>query len=137
LRFGKDSEFGKGRAYRGVEDAEPDFVGHDRLAAHQRHWTEAGWLCYSPRMNAIQKIKAAAAKLNPDEQVEFFRWWVESDTFKQRHLAALQREIVAGIEDFDRGRYQTYNDANVMQLAEEVNRSGRERLTKTRKTPKP
>jgi hypothetical protein len=87
-------------------------------------------------MKALQRIKAAAAKLNPDEQVEFFRWWVESDSFKQRHLAALQREIAAGLEDFDRGRYQTYNDGNVMQLAEEVGRSGRARLTEAHKTPK-
>jgi hypothetical protein len=87
-------------------------------------------------MNAVQKIKAAAAKLNPDEQVELFRWWVESDVFKQRHLASLKREIVIGIEDLERGRYHIYNDASVMRLAEEVGRSGRERLAKTGKTTK-
>jgi hypothetical protein len=77
-------------------------------------------------VNAVEKIKAAAAKLNPDEQVELFRWWVESDTFKQRHLAALKREVALGVDDLERGKYQTYNDANVMQLAEDVGRSGRE-----------
>ena len=87
-------------------------------------------------MSAVEKIKAAAAKLNPDEQVELFRWWVESDTFKQRHLAALKREVALGVADLARGKYQTYNDANVMQLAEDVGRDGRERLKKTRKTPK-
>jgi hypothetical protein len=87
-------------------------------------------------MNAVQKIKAAAAKLNPDEQVELFRWWVESDVFKQRHLASLKREIAIGIEDLEHGRYQTYDDASVMRLAEEVGRSGRERLTQGRKNPK-
>ena len=87
-------------------------------------------------MNAVEKLKAAAAKLNPDEQVELFRWWVESDTFKQRHLAALKRDIARGIDDLDHGQYQTYSDANVMQLAEDVGRSGRERLKKTRKDPK-
>ena len=86
-------------------------------------------------MNAVQKIKAAAAKLNPDEQVELFRWWVESDVFKQRHLASLKREIAIGIEDLERGRYQTYNDANVMRLAEEVGRSGRERIGKDLQNP--
>jgi len=87
-------------------------------------------------MTAVEKIKAAAAELNPDEQVELFRWWVESDAFKQRHLAALKREVAIGVEDLERGRYQTYTDANVMQLAEDVGRVGRARLTKTRKNPK-
>ena len=87
-------------------------------------------------MNAVQKIKAAAAKLNPDEQVELFRWWVESDVFKQRHLASLKREIAIGIEDLERGRYQTFDDSNVMRLAEDVGRSGRERLKRTGKSPK-
>ncbi len=79
-------------------------------------------------MNAVQNIKAAAAKLGADEQIELFRWWVESDVFKQRHLASLRREIGIGLADLERGRYQTYNDANVMKLAEDVSRSGRERL---------
>jgi len=87
-------------------------------------------------MNAVQKIKAAAAKLNPDEQVEVFRWWVESDIFKQRQLESLKREIAIGIEDLEHGRYQRYTDANVMQLAEDVGRSGRERLTQNGKKPK-
>ena len=43
-------------------------------------------------MKPAEKIKAAAAELNPDEQVELFRWWVESDTFKTRQLAALNRD---------------------------------------------
>lgn len=84
-------------------------------------------------MNAVEKIKTAAAKLNADEQVELFRWWVESDTFRQRHLAALKREVALGVDDLECGKYQTYNDAKVMQLAEDVGRAGRERLKKTRK----
>jgi hypothetical protein len=87
-------------------------------------------------MSAVDRIKAAAAKLSPDEQVELFRWWVESDTFKLRHLATLKREIARGVDDLDHAQYQTYNDANVMQLAEDIGRSGRKRLTKNRKNPK-
>jgi hypothetical protein len=79
-------------------------------------------------MNTVQKIKAAAAKLNPDEQLEVFRWWVGSDVFKQRQLASLKRAIAIGIEDLEHGRYQTYTDANLMQLAEDIGRSGRERM---------
>jgi len=82
------------------------------------------------------KIKGAAAELNPGEQFELFRWRVESDTFNQRHLAALKREVAMGVEDLERGRFQTYVDANVMRLAEDVGRSGRERLAKARKNPK-
>jgi len=82
-------------------------------------------------MSAVEKIKAAAAELDPDEQVELFRWWVESDTFRQRHLAALKSDLAVGLEQLDRGRYQTFNDASVMQLAEDVGRSGRERLNHT------
>ena len=79
-------------------------------------------------MSAVEEIKAAAAKLDPDEQYELFRWWVESDAFKRRQLAALKRDIDIGIEQLDGGRYHTYDDANVMQMAEDVGRSGRERL---------
>ena len=87
-------------------------------------------------MSAVEKIKAAAAKLSPDQQYELFRWWVESDSFKKRQLAALRRDIAVGIEQLDSGRYWTYDDSNVMQLAEDIGRSGRKRLGKTRKNPK-
>jgi len=79
-------------------------------------------------MRTVDEIKAAAARLDPDEQVELFRWWVESDMFKQRQLAALKRDLAAGLEQLEQGRYRTYDDTNVMQLAEEVGRSGREQL---------
>jgi len=87
-------------------------------------------------MSAVEKIKAAAAELDPDEQFELFRWWIESDAFKQRQLAALKRDIAIGIEQLDQGRYRTYDDANVMQLAEDVGKSDRKLLGKTRKHPK-
>jgi hypothetical protein len=86
-------------------------------------------------MNAVEKIKAAAAQLDPDEQVELFRWWIESDTFKQRQLAALKRDLAAGLEQLDSGRYRTYDDTNVMQLAEDVGRAGRERLDASKTAP--
>jgi hypothetical protein len=82
-------------------------------------------------MSAVEKIKMAAAELDPDEQYELFRWWTESDAFRQRHLAALKQDIAIGIDDLDNGRYQTYSDANVMQLAGDIGRSGRERLKKS------
>jgi hypothetical protein len=81
-------------------------------------------------MSVLEKVKAAAAKLDPDEQVELFRWWVESDAFKARQLAALKRDLATGLDQLDNGHYQTYDDANVMQLAEDVGRAGRERLKK-------
>jgi hypothetical protein len=80
-------------------------------------------------MSTVEEIKAAAAGLNPDQQVELFRWWTQSDTFKARHLAALKRDLAAGIEQLDQGRYRTYDDANVMQLAEEFAQSGAKRLS--------
>ena len=87
-------------------------------------------------MNAVEKIKAAAAELDPDEQMELFRWWVQSDVFKQRQLAALKRDLALGIEHLETGRYRTYTEANVMQLAEDVGQSGRERLKSEHKKPK-
>ena len=86
-------------------------------------------------MSAVEKIKAAAAELDPEEQAELFRWWVESDTFKQRQLAALKRDLATGLDQLAVGRYQTYTDANVMQLAEEVGQSGREQLKHQPKRP--
>ena len=47
-------------------------------------------------MSAVEKIKLAAAELDPDEQFELFRWWTESDAFRQRQLASLKREIAIG-----------------------------------------
>ena len=82
-------------------------------------------------MSAVEKIKLAAAGLDPDEQYELFRWWTESDAFKQRQLFALKCEITSGLDDLEDGRYQTYSDANVMQLAEDIGRAGRERLKKS------
>lgn len=81
-------------------------------------------------MSAVEKIKAATARLNPDEQFELFRWWIESDAFKQRQLASLKQAIAVGIDDLENGRYREYSDSNVMQLAEEVGQAGKERLAK-------
>ena len=56
--------------------------------------------------------------------------------FRSQHqLAALKRDIAIGLGDLENGRYRTYDDANVMQLAEDVGRSGRERLAKNRNNP--
>ena len=82
-------------------------------------------------MSAVEKIKLAAAELNVDEQFELFRWWTESGVFRQRQLAALRRDIAAGIDDLQNGRFQTHFEANAMQLAEDIGRSGRERLKKS------
>ncbi len=87
-------------------------------------------------MNSVEEIKAAAAKLKPQEQVELFRWWVESPAFKERQLEALKRDIAIGVADLEAGRHQTYAGENAMKLAEGVSRSGRARLEQERKTPK-
>ena len=77
-------------------------------------------------MSAIEKIKAAATELGPDEQYELFRWWVESDSFKQHQLAALKRDLAIDLDDLENGRYRTYSDTNSMELAEDIGRAGRE-----------
>lgn len=88
-------------------------------------------------MSAVEKIKAATARLDPDEQYELFRWWIKSDGFRQRQIAALKLDIATGIDDLDKGRYQEYSETGVMQLAEEIGRSGRQRLAKAAKKRKP
>ena len=84
-------------------------------------------------MSTLEEIKAATKRLKPNEQVELFNWWVQSDTFKARQLAALERELAVGIDQLEQGRYRAYDDTNVMQLAEEVGKLGRERLKDRRK----
>jgi hypothetical protein len=74
-------------------------------------------------MRTVDEIKAAAAKLGPDEQVELFRWWVESAVFKERPFAALKRDLAVGIDDLKHGRYRTYDESEVLRLAEEVTKS--------------
>lgn len=71
-------------------------------------------------MSGVEKIKLAAAELGPDEHYELFRWWTGSDAFRQSQLAALKGDISRGIADLNNGRYQTYDDTNVMQLAREL-----------------
>jgi len=51
-------------------------------------------------VSAVEKIKAAAAGLDPDEQYKLFCWWTESDAFRQRQLAALKRDITTGLSRF-------------------------------------
>ena len=87
-------------------------------------------------MTAIEKIKAEAGKLDPDEQYDLFRWWIETEGFKQRQLAALKRDIAAGIEDLENGRSRACLEADAMRLAEDIGRKGRERLAKMRKSSK-
>lgn len=81
-------------------------------------------------MTAVDEIKAATAKLHPDEQYELFRWWTESDAFRKRQLEALKGDIAGGMDDLEDGRFQTYSESGIMQLAEEIGRTGRERLKK-------
>ena len=87
-------------------------------------------------MTAVDRIKAEASKLNPDEQYDLFRWWIDSNGFKQRQLTALKRDIAAGIDDLESGRYRAYSRSDAMRLAEDVGRKGRERLAKIRKRSK-
>ena len=87
-------------------------------------------------MSTLEEIKTAAAALKPEEQMELFRWWTQSDTFKARQLAALKRDLAVGIEQLEQGRYRTFDDAKVMQLAEDVGKSGRERLERGQKHPR-
>jgi hypothetical protein len=49
--------------------------------------------------------------------------------------AALKRDLAVGIEQLEHRRYRTYDDANVMQLAEEVSKAGRKRLKGGREHP--
>ncbi|HYG36286.1 MAG TPA: hypothetical protein VEC99_15950 [Clostridia bacterium] len=86
-------------------------------------------------MSTLEEIKAATAKLSPEEQVELFRWWTSSETFRTRQLAALKHELALGIDQLEQGKYRTYEDASLMQLAEEVGQVGRERLKDFRNTP--
>jgi hypothetical protein len=84
-------------------------------------------------MSAVEKIKLAAAELDADEQYELFRWWTESDAFRQRQLTALKQDIAIGIDQLDNGRYETYSEANLMRLAEDIGKAGRNRLKKSGK----
>jgi hypothetical protein len=86
-------------------------------------------------VSTLEEIKAATARLKPDEQVELFKWWTSTDSFKTRQLAALRRDLAIGIDQLEHGQYRIYDDADLMQLAEEVGRLGRERMRKDRKNP--
>jgi hypothetical protein len=76
--------------------------------------TKRGSPWYIGDVSTLEEIKAAAAALNAEEQVELFRWWTQSDAFKVRQLAALKRELALGIEQLEHGRYRTFNDTSVI-----------------------
>ena len=79
-------------------------------------------------MSKLEEIKAAAAALEPEDQIELFNWWIQTDVFRARQLAALKRDLEFGLDQLADGHYRTYDDSNIMQLPEQVGRSGRERL---------
>ena len=81
-------------------------------------------------MSPVEKIKQVAAELSSDEQYELFRWWTESDAFRRRQLSALKEDISKGLDDLKAGRFQVYDETNIMQLVEEIGRTGRDRLKK-------
>ena len=83
---------------------------------------------YVGSVSTLEEIKAATKRLKPDDQVKLFNWWVQSDTFKTRQLAALKRELAVGIDQLAKGRYRSYDDTNVIQLAEQVSKLGRDEL---------
>ena len=43
-------------------------------------------------------------------------------------LAALKNSLATSVRDLDEGRFQTYSDASLMKLADEIGRTGRIRL---------
>ena len=53
---------------------------------------------------------------------------IPMNTADEIKLAALKREVAAGVDDLNHGRFQTYNDSNLMKLADDVGRRGRNRL---------
>ena len=100
-----------------------------------QRWIATAPVRYVGSVSTLEEINAATKRLKPDEQEELFKWWVQADSFKARQLAALKRELAVGIDQLDHGRYRAYDDSNVMQLAEEAGKSGRERLKGGRKNP--
>ena len=54
------------------------------------------------------------------------------NTANEIKIAALKSEIAIGIGELDHSLFQTYNDASLMQLADDVCRLGRIRLNALR-----
>lgn len=65
-------------------------------------------------MTTLEEIKAATAKLRPEEQVELFKWWTNSEVFRARQLSSLKHELALGIDQPEGARHRTYQDANVI-----------------------
>ena len=80
-------------------------------------------------MSTVAEIKAAIPKLTLEERAEVARClgnWQDDEWDEQ-----MKRDIAAGIDDLDNGRFQTCSEANVMQLAEDIGQSGRARFKKS------
>ncbi len=86
-------------------------------------------------MSKLEELKAATAALTAEDQMELFNWWIRTDVFKARQLAALKRDLALGLEQLEHGQYRTYDDSNIMQFAEDVGKAGRERQKNPRKKP--
>jgi hypothetical protein len=80
-------------------------------------------------MSTLEKIKADAATLPPDELYELAKWIEQSDAVRTMQRAALVRDIEVGIADIENGRFtECKNDEELRAFMEGIKARGRAKL---------
>lgn len=54
-------------------------------------------------MSTVAEVKAATARLKPQERWELFKWMAESEDMRRYQWEDLRREIALGIAEADQG----------------------------------
>jgi hypothetical protein len=83
----------------------------------------------------VEELKAATAKLPPDDRFAFAEWIERDEAIRELRRSALIKEIQIGLDQLDRGEgIECKDDAQLRSFFDDVKARGRESLA-ARKDP--
>lgn len=85
-------------------------------------------------MSTVAEIKAAAAELSVDDQLELFQWLAHSDALRKRRIEDLKREVQIGIDQINSGQYTTYDSDSLAEMLKDISERGRRELAKRQRS---
>jgi hypothetical protein len=84
----------------------------------------------------VDELKAAAAKLQPDERVTFADWLSADREVQEARRERLRREIQKGLDQIERGEYiECKDEAELHAFFEQIRARGRARLASQQQQP--
>lgn len=85
----------------------------------------------TPKLEELVQQKVGSGLYNSASEVirEALRLLEERDRLREIRLSELRQEIVAGLDQADRGMVLDYDDTSLTSLAEEIKAKGRKRMS--------